>query len=226
MIKSSKLMGAKMKHIKKIILSICITMLVILSLGDYGKAEEPSPVPSYTLDTLTVEIISLPKLETKSVQIIESEIEAEIIVPPTTQELFAKYFPKEDYDKTLDVLAKLLYGEARGVYEKSRTNCAAVVWCVFNRVDKGHRGNTPIECATSSSQFTGYSRRNPIKDHLRELVVDVMGRWLREKEGEIDVGRVLDPEYIFFTGSGGWNRFRKSGGGKKFTPKHSDVYGD
>ena len=33
-------------------------------------------------------------------------------------------------------------------------------------------------------------------------------RWLNEKDGETEVGRVLPREYLFFTGDGKHNHFR------------------
>jgi len=153
-------------------------------------------------------------------------LSATVIAPLSTEKLFAKYFPNEDYNKTLNTLAKVLYGECRGVYEKSKTNCACVIWCILNRVDKEHRGTTPIKCAIANAQFTGYNKHNPVQDHLRDLAEDVVRRWLREKEGETDVGRVLPSNYVFFRGKKGYNRFFVKSGGKRITPKHSEVYGD
>jgi hypothetical protein len=213
-------------------------MGVLLFIGDSKAKTEtipitiiPEPTMQYVLPEPTMLALSIEGDMTNHISIKEDIITlrsemAEIRNIPTTKELFAKYFPDEDFDKTLNVLAKVLWGEARGQYKKSKTNCAAVVWCILNRVDIGKRGRTPIQCTTASSQFTGYRRSNPVQDHLRELAEDVLGRWLCEKEGEIDVGRVLPKEYIYFAGNGVWNRFRKSNSGKRFIPKHSEVYGD
>ena len=43
---------------------------------------------------------------------------------------------------------------------------------------------------------------------LEELALDVIERWLDEKDGEAEVGRVLPREYLFFTGDGKHNHFR------------------
>lgn len=42
-----------------------------------------------------------------------------------------------------------------------------------------------------------------------KLALDVIERWLDEKDGETEVGRVLPREYLFFTGDGKHNHFRK-----------------
>ena len=188
---------------------------VVCEVFDYSDVE----IPIYYLPTPAPVVI----LQEIDKEIIVQEIEEE---QWCNQKMFAELFPKENYDKTLDVLAKVLYGESKGVYSYSKTNCAAVVWCVLNRVDKGHRGNTPIKCATSKHQFA-YHRSFPVQDYLRDLAEDVLGRWLLEKNGEEDVGRVLPAKYIWFSGNGTWNIFRSRyeiRGSKKFTPKKSDIY--
>ena len=43
---------------------------------------------------------------------------------------------------------------------------------------------------------------------LEELALDVIERWLDEKDGKADTGRVLPREYLFFTGDGEHNHFR------------------
>ncbi len=60
-----------------------------------------------------------------------------------------------------------------------------------------------------------------------ELVRDILGRWLKEKEGAENVGRVLPADYLYFTGNGSVNRFRKYDSSKhRLVPIHSEVYGD
>ena len=159
----------------------------------------------------------------------EQERSAETCPPapkkPEPREMFEKLFPGEDYEETLDILAKVLWGECRGV--KSKTNQAAVVWCIGNRVEAGKRGHNFRECATARAQFTGYGRRNPVAESLRDLAEDVLARWMSEKYGMADVGRVLPEEYLYMAGNGKYNRFRiKDGDRKSITPKSSEVYGE
>lgn len=117
------------------------------------------------------------------------------------------YIP--DWDE-LKRLAKMVYGEARGV--ESQTEQAAVIWCVLNRIDAGY-GDTITE-VVNSAQFRGYRPDNPMVDDfgrdLEELAADVVSRWLCEKLGEEDVGRVLPPDYLWFTGHAGRNVFRNA----------------
>ena len=115
--------------------------------------------------------------------------------------------PTEEYAEAARYIAKTIYGEARG---ESVTDQAAVAWCILNRVDQ-RKTQTPkdvIKVVTQKNQFYGYHKRNPVKEEHYELAMDVISRWLREKAGETDVGRVLPKEYTFFAAYKGRNRFR------------------
>ena len=101
-----------------------------------------------------------------------------------------------------EILAKLVWGEARGC---STTEQAAVVWCVLNRVDDG-QGDI-AEVATASCQFYGYDPGNPVDTEILALVQDVLIRWSMEQSCVGNVGRVLPKEYLYFTGDGAHNYF-------------------
>lgn len=97
----------------------------------------------------------------------------------------------------VEVLAKVVWAEARGL---SRTEQAAVIWCVLNRVDDTENDYWPdtiIGVATQPNQFA-YARKNPVKDEFVELAIDVLDRWDAEKQGCTASGRVLPKEYTFF----------------------------
>lgn len=111
-----------------------------------------------------------------------------------------------DYENDMDMLAQLVWAEARGI--DSRAEQAGVIWCVLNRLDSGYWGDTISGVIRSRSQFA-YSSGSPVTEDLRDLAQDVMTRWLLEKEGVRDVGRVLPSEYLYFSGRGGHNWFRK-----------------
>jgi len=108
-------------------------------------------------------------------------------------------------DAELDMLAQLVYAEARGVDSKAEQS--AVIWCVLNRVDDSRWANNIAGVVTASHQFA-YRASAPVTDELRELARDVVTRWLLEKRGIADVGRVLPAEYCYFAGHGGHNWFR------------------
>ena len=65
-----------------------------------------------------------------------------------------------------------------------------------------------IAVVTKPYQFHGYAADHPLLPELEELALDVIERWLDEKDGETEVGRVLPREYLFFTGDGEHNHFR------------------
>lgn len=98
----------------------------------------------------------------------------------------------------VDMLARLIYTEARGV--KSRTEQAAVVWVVLNRLDNPDRPQKTIaEVVCAPYQFD-YRPWAPVLPEFEELAEDVLSRWQTEKQGQVDVGRVLPAEYQYFNG--------------------------
>jgi hypothetical protein len=105
----------------------------------------------------------------------------------------------------VELIARTIWGEARGV--ESKTEQAAVAWCVFNRVDES--GKSIEEVVTAPHQFQGYWTEGNVPSEFYELAVDVLTRWRLEKAGVEDVGRVLPADYLFFIGHGGRNYFSK-----------------
>lgn len=111
------------------------------------------------------------------------------------------------FQPEIEMLAKLVYREARGI--KSVPHKAAVIWCVLNRVDNGNYGNSIREVITAKHQFA-WVPKTPVKEEFYNLAEDVIIRWLLEKEGLDNIGRVLPNDYLFFAGRNGENYFRKS----------------
>ena len=119
----------------------------------------------------------------------------------------------------VDMLARLIYTEARGV--RSKTEQAAVVWRVLNRLDNPNRPQKTIaEVVCAPYQFD-YCPWAPVLPEFEALAEDVLERWECEKSDEVDVGRatagspaspkgasrILPPEYQYFEGRGGRNWF-------------------
>lgn len=108
----------------------------------------------------------------------------------------------------IEMLAKLLWGEADVV--KSTTQKAAVIWCVLNRVDAENEYGCPdtiAEVITFPGQFSGWDEDHPATEEYKKLAEDIIGRWLAEKNGAKNVGRVLPVDYLWFTGDGKVNTF-------------------
>ena len=107
-------------------------------------------------------------------------------------------------DSEIDMIAKTVYGEARGLnaYEQS-----LVIWCILNRVDEKTWGSTITKVITAKNQFHGYSSTYPVTEEIRNLVEDVVIRWQLEKEYGRDFGRTLPKGYTYFHSSNGHNAF-------------------
>lgn len=110
-------------------------------------------------------------------------------------------------ERAVVYIAKALYGECRGC---TKTEQAAVVWCILNRVDSElpYMPDDIVSVVTQPKQFAGYADDKPVLEGLVEIAEDVMMRWKREKNGETDVGRVLPKEYLYFWGDKKHNYFR------------------
>ena len=109
------------------------------------------------------------------------------------------------YEEEIVYLSKTVWGEARGC---SKTEQAAVMWCILNRVDSPlkYMPDTIIGVITQKNQFAGYNESFPVTDEIKALVIDVLTLWELEKSGET-VDRVLPKEYLYFTGDGTKNTF-------------------
>lgn len=152
---------------------------------------------------------------------VENEVYTVVYQPPVEEEPIVIVEP-EPVDLTagmeteITALARLVYGEARGV--ASITEQACVMWTVLNRVDAGQ--GSIMDVITAPYQFH-YIKSNPTVDDygrdLEALAKDVLTAWLMEKDGETDVGRVLPSDYLFFHGKNGHNWFRRY-------YKHDGVY--
>lgn len=111
----------------------------------------------------------------------------------------------------LKALAVIAQGEASVI--NSRAHRAAVIWCALNRVDDGY-GNI-LMVVTAPNAFAYDPDLEPEPYYL-ELAKDVTDRWLKEKAGVEDVGRVLPPTYKYFMGDGENNHFTEIWGGTDY----------
>lgn len=136
----------------------------------------------------------------------ETSQETDYTVEVSVEDITAVMEQLGEYETEMDMLAQLVYAEARGVNSKAEQ--AAVMWCVLNRYDAGYWGDSIPRIIKSRSQFA-YSSGLPVKDGFRDLAQDVIIRWLLEKRGITEVGRVLPSNYCYFAGRNGHNWFRK-----------------
>lgn len=172
-----------------------------------------SKINALTITTITVIILTATIVAAIAIieKTVEEQTQVETATPVvkiihTTQELpVPDLTPVEPESNIIDALAKTVYGEARGL---SQMEQAAVVWCILNRADAAETDNL-MQIITAPNQFCGYSPSNPVLPKIAELVKDVLTRWQIEKNCVGDVGRVLPKDYLYFTGDGKHNYFRK-----------------
>ena len=157
---------------------------------------------------------SVPKKceSTQSVTVQDQKHESQVVATLVEPELNYMVYPltslvgnlKSPNSEDMTRLAQTVWGEARGCSIEEQ---AAVIWCIFNRVDDKRWPDT-IEEVCVQSQFHGYDSKNPVEDGLYDLAVDVWYRWQLERAGEQNIGRILPNEYVFFHGDGIDNHFR------------------
>ena len=127
--------------------------------------------------------------------------------PKPTQEPepeFTLCFTEDD----VIMVAKIMEVECPHV--PSQTRQAAVAWTICNRADAGMMGCTTIaEVCTYPNQFAYYPD-TPVRESMLELSEDVLTRWSMERSGLTDVGRVIPPDVMWFTGDGRENYFRNA----------------
>ena len=178
-----------MKKNEEIGFIICILFCISLIIFTI-KGSTPEPINSELVIPKTTDVV---------VEIVEEVTLIEPIRPIYVED----YATQEE----IEMIAKVLYREARGVKDKDQI--AAVAWCILNRVDHPNHPNTIKEVITQPKQFA-WIEDTPVEDWLLELANDVVYRWCLEKEGQEDVGRTLPKGYCFFIGDGKYNYFRQN----------------
>ena len=147
-------------------------------------------------------IETLPTQETETETTIPEETEPEIVLPQLKpiEEIEKEWATEAEY------LAKTVWGEARGI---SILEQEKVIWCVLNRVDSPRYPDT-IKGVVTSGAFHGYYKSNPIWEEHYTLALEVIAKWLCEKEGG-EVDRALESDYYYFSASsdGTHHIFRK-----------------
>lgn len=140
----------------------------------------------------------------------ETEAETLTETPPAETEptetepapnLAAYEIPIDPHDAEL--IGRTIWGEARGVMSEAER--AAVAWCILNRVDAWAQSIEQV--VTQPYQFQGYRAWGECPQEHIDLATDVLTRWAAEKQGKVDVGRVLPAEYLYFMGDGKHNHF-------------------
>ena len=190
-----------------ILMTLCLVTLVITTVELQGEVRQMRSEIESLGEEIAVDIVTIEG--TDDGRIAGDDIPAQ--------------WPRLYSDEDAIALAKLTWGEARGVPDlkingqviSTRTQQAAVMWTVFNRFDAGYEESiiggitayTVDKNGKIHKQFHGYSEEHPVEEELLELAYDVLDRWNAEKHGDT-VMRELPSGYLWFHGDGTWNWFR------------------
>lgn len=178
---------------------LVLTLYTGVATRDLAAAERRAARAEARAEALETERraqeISAPMLSAEPMQAMPSAAEA-AQEPETEQET----------EEEIILLAKMLWGEARGC---STTEQAACVWVALNRVSDPRWPDTLREVLLQPEQFRGLREDNPATEELMALAEDVLSRRARELAGETAVGRVIPEDYFFWAGDGKRNHFRK-----------------
>lgn len=203
-------------NFKKYLIIVAVFVLIITSCGAVWPSEPK--INSNSVEVKTVEII--PKTPAPN----------EFTVKPTKTEApkptpEPKFFYSNSirvlvdkteknkiealllgYEEEIKMIAKVIYREARRSSIPLEQK-AAVAWVILNRVDSDGWKDTIEGVIKSPNQFA-WVNKTPLD--WEWLARDIVTRWLLEKEGHALVGRTIPPDYFFFAGHNGKNRFRKT----------------
>lgn len=113
----------------------------------------------------------------------------------------------------VEAIARTLYGECRGAETVAEQE--AVAWVILNRLDAGY-ADTVLGVVSAPGQFAGYDPAHPLWPELVEVARRVLTMHHREQLGE-SVARVLQREYLWFSGDGVRNYFRCEYDGERVT---------
>lgn len=178
---------------------LVLTLYTGVATRDLAAAERRAARAEARAEALETERraqeISAPMLSAEPMQAMRSAAEA-------AQEPEAE----QETEEEIILLAKMLWGEARGC---STTEQAACVWVALNRVSDPRWPDTLREVLLQPEQFRGLREDNPATEELMALAEDVLSRRARELAGETAVGRVIPEDYFFWAGDGKRNHFRK-----------------
>lgn len=111
-------------------------------------------------------------------------------------------------EEEVTMVAKTIWGEARGV--GSLTEQACVAWTVCNHVDEPTMCAASIKEALLKPNRFYYRTSFPATRELLWLARDVLERWNMEKLGYAGPGRVLPSDYLYYSGDGKHNYFRNA----------------
>jgi len=199
---------------KSVLLVIGLMFLIFGVTCGFALANDaPANTPTIETNQPAVEaLLDQPQVEPAIVQeqvVIPSPEPSPIILEPITAADWygVAYNNLQDRLKELYIpsvseitkLTKAMQGEYNGW---DANQIAGVPWCILNRVDMGCYGGHTISKVITHSAFAGYNSANIAPARLKAMAIDVVTRWLNEKLGYTNVGRVLPAEFTYFSSNG------------------------
>lgn len=194
----------KLKYVKSIMLCLIVIISYITSIVVFANEK-----PNIIEDTV---VLVDDNTKTKEIFLKKTVNEETISLYTLDELLINKTIENEnDREELIIVLSKMLFGEAR---DCSQTEQAAVIWCALNIAESRYENPTYRDIINSTIKkgtFYGYNPNNSLRDDHLYIVEDVLNRWELERTNpDIDVGRVLPKDYLFFSGDGTHNYFRNA----------------
>lgn len=124
-------------------------------------------------------------------------------------------------DNQAIALAQLMWAEARGCSKREQS---LVAWTVLNRVDAGYDGMTDFwSILTAPNQFAFWFDC-PYEEFEHRIAIDILQRWVAEKDGVECSGRTLPHGYLYYYGDGEHNYFSTDGYGSELWFGLGDPY--
>lgn len=201
---------------KKIILSLLSFWFILVTIAsikillvDFTQ----TPVKTENINIVEITENSTEETSINSTKIpITSVVTTTTTIPTTIETTVTKSVESrvnlEDYEYEIEMIAKVIYCEARGV--NSIEEQAAVAWCILNRVDSSEFPNSISSVITQPDQFA-WAPDTYVIDDFKKIAEDVIKIWLLEKNGKAPaVGRILPRTYLYFYGNGEENFFRET----------------
>lgn len=171
-------------------------------------AVSPTPTPTPEVKPTEPDVVSFGVSVAQEQQSQICEEVSAMIEEAAFQAQLSEYFTEDD----IIMVAQLIHAEAGAVYPLNRR--AAVAWTVCNRIDNGYSSSrTTISAVIKQpGQYAWYSGCS-YSDLDYAIAEDVLTRWATEQiTGEVNEGRVLPSEYMFFWGDGSQNHFNDGKG--------------
>lgn len=167
--------------ITKIVILLTLTTAPALIFVGKVSADVIEYIPSEP-----VEITDNAQLETTTLAVDVSEvIEIEDPLP----------LPYTDTD--IEVLSKMVWGEARGCTAEEQALC---IWTVLNRLADGRFGDSIEAIVKAPYQFAGYNQANPVTDEIQAVVINALEAWTAGEDAPVLEPYAVDGNYLYFTG--------------------------